>query len=152
MAEMPVHQRISQEVTEWLVIFYPFSGTWFGRLVPGRFKHVALAAYVPGTRVWVFRDVCFSSEKLFVMPDGDEALAIMEEWTRGATVLKFTARDAGAPLVFRGPLTCVSTTRHLLGLLCVGPLPDHLYRSLIKNGATVVGDHGEQHFGGRRGK
>jgi len=139
-----------QEVTEWLVIFYPYSDTWFGRLVPGRFKHVALAAHVAGSKIWLFRDVSFRSERIFVLPDDDRALEQISVWTKGATIMRFTAREHGAPLVFRGPLTCVSAARHLLGLLCVGPLPDQLYRSLIDNGATVIRDHGQQHIRGER--
>jgi hypothetical protein len=137
--------REPEEITEWLVVFYPDSPVWYGRIVPGRFKHVALIGMSGRTKTWVFQEVVFSHARLVLLPDTQPSIELLDDWTFGANVLKFARPDKGHPVVMRGPLTCVSFARHMLGCQCVGVFtPDALYGALLKQGATVVQDHGER--------
>jgi hypothetical protein len=132
--------REPQEVVDWFVAFHETSCAWYGRLVPGRFKHVSLVGYAPLADAWVFFEVTFANARIVLLPKGQLADAQLADWTKDCAVLKFRARESGAPLVFRGFLTCVSFAKHMLGVQCVGPLPDNLYRALIGHGAQVVYD------------
>jgi hypothetical protein len=131
-------ERSASEIIDWIVCFYPDSPVWYGRLVPGQFKHVAIFAYVKGVDAWIFQEVIFSHARTVVIPNNKKGLDVLDDLVYGADKLR-VVREAGAPVIFRGPLTCVSFAKHMVGAKSASALrPDGLYRALIKQGAQVV--------------
>ena len=118
--------------------------------MPGRFKHVVAFGYSDPAKSWVVLDVTFGRTEVFVLPDGAWGLKALARWIEGASVLSFA--DSMAPSqrpCYRGsflrPLTCVSAAAHLVGVSAV--LPTGLWRSCLRNGATIVSDGKQQPAG-----
>ena len=135
-----IRPREPHDITEWMLAFYPYSPTWYGRLVPGRFKHVALASFSARCDTWIFQEVCFSGVRTVLLPGAKSSCDMLGDLMSGCAVLKVSARS-GAPVVVRGPLTCVSFAKHVIGASCVAASPTGLYFALIRQGAEKIGDH-----------
>jgi hypothetical protein len=135
------------EILSWNVVFYDHSPVWYGRIVPGRFKHVAIFQFSPQIDAWIFQEVIFSHMRTILIPGDDAGLLEIGKLIGECAVLKAPRGERSAVLM-TGPLTCVGFARHALGLpwWCVSLTPDQLYRALIKQGAEVVSD------GRRRGR
>ena len=128
------------EITTWFLAFYGRSSVaWLDRLVPGRFKHVSAFGYSHGARVWVFYDFGFTRARVFVLPAGERANAMLGEWTAEASVLKINSGQGRAPWLRLG-FWCVPAMRHLVGVRSGALLPDGLWRDCLQQGAGTVFD------------
>lgn len=120
------------EPKEWLLIFALTTGKpWLDRIIPGRFKHVSAAGWVPGARCWIFYDVAWSRTSIKLAPekDGDLIYAVLQ---RRAAVLKVKADfETRGSAMMRGGFWCVPAIKHLVGSRSGALRPDRLWRDLL---------------------
>ena len=138
--------RAPDQVTRWSLAFFERGRFRHERFVPGRFKHVVAFGYSDPAKSWVVLDVTFGRTEVFVLPDGAWGMAALARWIDGAAVLTLPAcLQVHKRTSFLRPFTCVSAAAHLVGVGAV--LPDGLWRSCLRNGATIVSDGKQQPAG-----
>ena len=124
----------------WFVVFHPKSamGRWIRFFTPGKYKHVSAFAYVPGCNVWVFYDAQWDGLRLVHMSQTKAEQTFVELCDKDCAVIKIKAKDGPISVWDRAGFSCVSATKHLLGLSCVSITPTGLYHGLIRNGGVLV--------------
>jgi hypothetical protein len=128
---------LTNDDNEWLVAFFPSSSSWYGKLVPGEFKHVALFRYMAETNCWVYLDHDFAGIHLLAFPGVEEKLEPLAKALNKCAVLKVKVKER--KFVFRGVSTCVSFVKHALGFNRPWVFtPDQLYMALISAGAEHI--------------
>lgn len=127
-------------VDHWFVAFFPDARHWLVRLIPGRFKHVALFARVPDMRAWVWIEYTLWGFDVHVFPDTEAGRTIVFSMADGAGLICVKARKMERPRVRMG-LTCVGLAAQALGLGRGAVSPDGLWRKLLTDpNARVVND------------
>lgn len=130
---------LSEPLTWFLVFHVKPSGKWFDWLSPGRFKHVSAFGYVPGFKSWVLYDAEWRGLRLFVATQDEAARQFQRYVADGCSVLKVERRQEPMPLAMRLiGFHCLSAVAHLVGQREFVISHDQLYRSLLRNGATVI--------------
>jgi hypothetical protein len=125
---------MTNDTNDWAIVFYPETNTWWQRLCPGEFKHVALMRYFVDTDTWMYLDLDFGGVHCFIRPATEEGMLPIAQTVGKCAILKFKVKDR--KLAFRGMFTCVQFVKHALGFNKPWVLfPDQLYWSLLKNGA-----------------
>ena len=125
---------MTNDSNDWAVVFYPSAKNWWGALVPGEFKHVALMRYFVDTDTWIYLDLDFGGVHCFVRPSTEEGMLPIAQTIGKCAVLKMKVENR--KLVFRGFFSCVQFVKHALGYKKPWVLfPDQLYWALIKDGA-----------------
>lgn len=128
------------EARRWTVVFHrKAENRFFSLIALGHFKHVSAFAWLPELSIWVFYDVGFRRTRIIHVADGTYAQAKIGNLVAGNAVVTIAARVDGLPLM-RWGLFCTTAISHLLGLRCVDPRPDALYRRLVSLGGTVCDD------------
>lgn len=147
-------RAINYTPLDWLVLFYPQTTVrWIGRLIPGKFKHVSLAGFVPTANAWVFYSVDPFGCPIEVWP-GDRAGSLrFQEVTcwgqpNGATIVRFPNAEKRSSWL-RAGWWCVPAAKHALGVRSGALWPDQLYRYLIANGGEIVLGHDAENSTGR---
>ena len=131
-------QRRPQEITNWLIAFYPHAeNKWVRRLVPGKFKHVAAFAYAADCRTWVWLEWGMNMAKLRLLPDDQPSRDLISAWTDRSTVIQMEVAGVSRP-VGRFGFWCVPAVKHLVGLRSGALLPDALLRDCMKAGANLL--------------
>lgn len=134
--------RTPDRISSWWVIFHPKSETpWVNRVVPGRFKHVTVVGYSPVADMIVFFDTAFGRAAIAVLPRSESALAELDRWAGGCSILKMATVDR--PLVKRPPLAplwCVPMVRALVGVPGGALRPDKFWRDCLRHGAEILQD------------
>lgn len=126
------------EPSHWLLVFETSTTRpWLDWLVPGRFKHVWALGYVPHTELWIFYNVTFGRTTITPIPDSHAALAVVDRFTAGKTVLRVEVKRA-APHIFG--FWCVPAIKHLIGLRSGALLVDGLYHHCLAAGAEIYSD------------
>jgi len=121
-------------VGEWLVVFFRQSQSWYGKYVPGEFKHVALLRFYPATNSWLYLDMDFKGIHA-VSFGGDEAsMTPFANMLGRCAVLKVAIGKRR--FTVRGFMTCVQFVKHAIGYRNWRAFtPDQLYDALIDAGA-----------------
>lgn len=100
----------------------------------GRYKHVRAYAYLPGLKAWLFYDVHLRGTTLAVVPDGEQALAVICEWMTDADLIR-VRRAGSSSFLGRLGFWCVPAMAHLTAVRCRLPIPDAFYRACLRQGA-----------------
>lgn len=128
---------MTNDDNEWLVAFYPESNSWYGKLVPGEFKHVALFRYSPEANCWIYLDHDFSGVHCFTYPGVEEKLEPLARAVSKCAIVRMKVKPRR--FCFRGISTCVSYVKHALGFNRPWIItPDQLYWALLANGAEHI--------------
>lgn len=125
------------EPTDWFVVFHRTSTSRvLSFLAFGEFKHVSAFAYCAGFRAWMMYDVQWGGTALRLVDK-----AALMELIRDCEIVQLPRSEARMGLSGRVALYCVSSIKHLLRLRCVAVTPNALYRHILRNGGTVIGEH-----------
>jgi hypothetical protein len=137
MREVPA---FGVEARRWTVVFHrKAENRFFSAIACGRFKHVSAFAWLPELEIWVFYDVGFRRTRLVHMADGQFAKATIGNLCQGNATVTMEARTDALPLM-RWGLFCTTAIAHLVGIRCVSPRPDALYRRMIALGGDLRDD------------
>jgi hypothetical protein len=124
---------------DWCLAFWRNTGTWYGRLVPGEFKHVGLFRYMVETNTWVYLDYDFKGVHCFSMIGTEEGIVPLAKALNGGDCAIIRMKVTNRELAFRGVATCVSFVKHALGFNRWWVFtPDQLYWRLIEEGAEHI--------------
>ena len=125
---------MTNDTNDWAVVFYPECKDWWGRFIPGEYKHVALMRYNMDTDTWTYLDLDFGGVHCFIRPNTKDGMLPIAQTIGKCSVLKFTVKEH--KLVLRGLFTCVQFVKHALGYNKPWIItPGQLYWSLLSNGA-----------------
>lgn len=139
MGERPV-DKFDRPVT-WLLVFSRHMQFWHNRIVPGYHKHVSAIGWLPRVQSWVFYNVGAYESTIFVVPDGEQAKAIIAKWCEGCTVVQVPQGSKSLPLWRRGlGLWCVPAVAHMVGSRSGAVLPDTFLRHCLRDGGEKVQD------------
>jgi hypothetical protein len=134
----PVDLPATIEPMQWNLVFHRRAlNRWLAWLTPGRFKHVAAFAYLPGVRLWLGYDVQWSGTRIVLM---DKA-AVMA-WTRGCAVVEVAVTRQPMGASSRLGFYCVNAVKHLVGVKCIAATPDQLYRHILSHGGRLISEPG----------
>lgn len=128
----------NHEPPQWCVVFNTEGDTFWGRLIPGRFKHVRAFTFLPKTKIWIFYDVSFTGTTLSAMPDGPDARAAMWQFIGpiGKSYIVSVKRLPQRSRIFPWSNWCTTALRHLLNLPGSALRPDAFFRECLENGGT----------------
>lgn len=133
----------------WYVAFHKTTPHWWLRWLPG-YKHVSAFAFVRELELWIVYDLCLNRTRIVLLPDTQEAHALIENFAAGADLVRFSKTGGKYVIPMLAPFCCVPAIAHLLGLPpCVALTPSGLYRWLIRNGGEPHGRTAQT--AGRRG-
>lgn len=134
--------RQPDQVAVWFLAFFANDRAGWYRFVPGRFKHVAAFAWSEACRTWIIVDLHLFGTRLILLPPTQASVDYIAGWTMGASILRMEVRETRR--LWRFGLYCVPAMAHLVG--CRGALlPEGLWRSCLRQGATIVHDGRQQH-------
>ena len=128
---------MTHDTNDWLIAFYRDTYTWYGKMVPGEFKHVALFRYMAHTNTWIYLDYDFKGVHCFTFPGAEEALAPLAKKLNPCAIVRMPVKNRD--FCFRGISTCVSFVKHALGFNRWWIVtPDQLYWRLLEEGAEHI--------------
>ena len=127
------------EPLEWLVVFdHGTSKPWFDRLVPGRFKHVSVAAYLDVPKVWLFYDIGWTGTKIKVLSAKSGEIYLGRYLVSGRKILRVPYSRAPTSWWTKVlGIWCVPAVKHLIRSRSGALLPDSLWRDLRAAGAQI---------------
>lgn len=127
-----------QDIKTWHVAFgdfHPGGRHWWHLFARSGWRHVLVFGYSRGG--WIVIDP--------LMGHTDVRVAMGEEIDRTIAVLKAgggrilrVERIKRYRWMLRGPVYCVTTVKHLLGMGGLSFTPEQLYHALLRQGATEV--------------
>ena len=130
----------------WFVAFHPKRPEhWWART----FGHVSLAGYDNDT--WVNLDLRREACNVTPIFKLEERVDFLSYLTAHSTVLKFGPSIKSASHFLR-PMSCVSMTKHVLGVRSRALLPDSLFRDLRNNYSAEIMNEGQSTDRDRRSK
>ena len=123
-------------INDWCVCFYRKSDTWYGRMVPGEFKHVALFRYVPETHTWIYLDYSFRGVSCLTAPAQEDGCFPLAKVLSDGKCAVVRVNVITRHFSIRGVSTCVSFVKHAIGMRRWWIItPDQLYWRLLDEGA-----------------
>lgn len=117
----------------WHVVFHPVKRWW-----SGPHSHVSLAGYANDT--WLHLDLQRGGVSVNAIYHHDEVQDFLTYLLAHHTVVRFGPALPDRSYFLR-PMSCVSFTKHVLGVRSSALLPDGLLRDLVRNyGAKVLNE------------
>lgn len=138
---MTVPYEVPPGAESWMIIFHRRSARWVEMVLPGRFKHVSAAGFIPQTQAWIILSWELGRLRVGMMPDA-EFDAFLSGWClEGDGLLRMKAPDFDqGPVRPRFVGTCTGMISHILGLKRGALRPDRLWHVLLENGAEIYQD------------
>jgi hypothetical protein len=138
----PIELPGAIEPYQWFVVFHRTGPNWFiDWLIPGEFKHVSAFAYCAGFALWLLYNTELNVTRLQLLPHNDRTITALTAYMRDCMVLKVDKNySTRFGLTSRIGFYCVPAIKHLLGVHCVSPLPDGLYRAILRNGGQCINE------------
>ena len=118
---------MTSDISRWYVVFWParFPGAriwtldfWREPWAVGGYRHVSAFGFSPGANAWVHFDPTPAGISLRMVKNGPDADDLISALINGTDVVKINAKKAPlGPIrfAFRGPFTCVTIIKHLIG-------------------------------------
>jgi hypothetical protein len=125
----------------WHVVFHPGPARW-----ARKYRHVSLAGYADDT--WLHLDLHRGGVSMATIYRYDEVQDYLSYLLAHYSVLKF-GPSRGETASFMRPMTCVSFTKHVLGVKSCALRPDGLFTTLVRNYSAEVLNEAEN--SGRNG-
>lgn len=117
----------------WHVVFHPGRILW-----SGNYRHVSLLGYSNDT--WVYLDLQRRGVSISLLYHHDEIEEFLGTLALSYPIVKFGPAEGKTSHFFK-PMSCVSFSKHLLGVRSSALLPDALFRNLTVNrGCEVIND------------